>query len=961
VTVPNTIEGFRIGARVRDSGVLFVHSGTSRLDLPIEVSFAKASALTGGFEPDDFLAGVRRAASIHHEALLPFVTGGLTDGLVYAIAKTLEGRTLEDVVARDGPFPEPRALALAASIAGALTALERGGMRHGDLAPARVISAGPVTFVVGPPRLVPASLSPRADHWQAPEEARGGEHGVQSDLFVLGLIVVFAMTGAHPLADAPDARRALRDWKTPDMVVLLRGASPETRGVVAKLLAAESANRFASAADAARAIEEASNAPPETAPVVMPPGAPAARPAPEPAKRTPGRLYVEARLGEAMLEIDDDAVYVGANQAKNVRAQVESFAEAAIRVERTAAADVVYAMNGGLRVNGAAVESHPLADGDHVEAPGIVARYERATRTALRSSRLAAPEAPPVNRAAGPIVAAAMIATMAALAWGTLRVTGAMKRSSDAGQIAARAEQALAEEKRLSGAPEAGHPATTAAAVQAEIAARDAYAAAAQWARHHPSDARAKYYEVWQRWSDTAYGLLGRLDALEIDRRTKAPPDKTFETLLAEAEAADGNVDDDTLMKLRGYVEEHPGTLVGARAHVALVKAQAIQRGRLDADFAAINAAIARKDWREAKALIGKVRDYAPSALVEEVQAFVDKIVKGMGETLLESSGAGHAGDGAPGGKPDDGSSAKISEADRNRKAEEIFRGARKAMDGGKDVEALEGFLTFLREYKDTPNGAKYDPETRGRISTLTTGPAGIVKLFRGKVEKADNKGRWRVTYDFSDPEQLRDFKDVAAFEQPPRAIWKAEGGAVKNARGSGAFVLDAVFKADEISTSVVVNAKRPHDIGILYMDPSEQRRFYLFTLQNTFFTLGKGDTAKPFLENAIVLFGPNMWKDTPPGQLGFVRKCGADEPTVREAEPTPLKAGKSEGEVWMKFEGGRSIRGSAYGDTKYDFPGITPGLFVIGSEGYFDDFVVEGVPDMDWVQKRWRAILSGL
>jgi len=36
-------------------------------------------------------------------------------------------------------------------------------------------------------------------------------------------------------------------------------------------------------------------------------------------------------------------------------------------------------------------------------------------------------------------------------------------------------------------------------------------------------------------------------------------------------------------------------------------------------------------------------------------------------------------------------------------------------------------------------------------------------------------------------------------------------------------------------------------------------------------------------------------------------------------------------------------------------------GSFVIGSEGYFDDFVVEGVPDMDWVQKRWRAIISGL
>ena len=62
-----------------------------------------------------------------------------------------------------------------------------------------------------------------------------------------------------------------------------------------------------------------------------------------------------------------------------------------------------------------------------------------------------------------------------------------------------------------------------------------------------------------------------------------------------------------------------------------------------------------------------------------------------------------------------------------------------------------------------------------------------------------------------------------------------------------------------------------------------------------------------------------------------------------------------------MKFEGGRSIRGSAFGDVKYEFPGVMPGFFVISSTGSFDDFVVEGTLDVDWVQKRWRAIVSGL
>jgi len=152
---PTSIEGFEIGPRIREAGALAVHSGRSRLDLPIEVHLARIDALSGGFEADDFLAGVRRAASVHHEALLPFVTGGRHENYVYAIAKSADGRSIEEVVAKDGPLPEQKALAAAAAVLGALAGLERTGMRHGDLSPRRVIFAGPDFVVAGPPRLLP--------------------------------------------------------------------------------------------------------------------------------------------------------------------------------------------------------------------------------------------------------------------------------------------------------------------------------------------------------------------------------------------------------------------------------------------------------------------------------------------------------------------------------------------------------------------------------------------------------------------------------------------------------------------------------------------------------------------------------------------------------------------------------------------------------------------------------------
>ena len=107
---PTMIEGFLIGQRLRQSGGLVVHAGTSRLDLPVEVFLVREDALTGGFEADDFLAGVRRAAAVYSESLLPFITGGRHEDLLYAIAKSAEGRpaSMEEVLEKGFSWPPPK-------------------------------------------------------------------------------------------------------------------------------------------------------------------------------------------------------------------------------------------------------------------------------------------------------------------------------------------------------------------------------------------------------------------------------------------------------------------------------------------------------------------------------------------------------------------------------------------------------------------------------------------------------------------------------------------------------------------------------------------------------------------------------------------------------------------------------------------------------------------------------------
>src|SRR5262245_61633203 len=616
---PETVEGCRVGALLRSSGALAVHAGRSKLDLPVEVSFVRTSALTGGFEADDMLAVVRRAAAVHHEALLPYLTGGRSapgdekagGGYVFAVAKTAEGSTLGDIVAEDGPLPEAKALALATSIAGALAALERAGMRHSDLAPQRIVRMANEQWMLCPPRLVPESVTPRAERWQAPEEARGAESGVQSDLFTLGLVLAFALNGGHLLADTSDARRTLRDWKAPDLALALRRAGEPTRAVVARLLAPEPANRFPSAADALRAIREAAASPAERIAA-----APIGKPLVEAPRRPSGRLYIEVRLGQSVLDLDDPAVHVGPMPGKMARAQADAFDGAVARIERTPAADVVHAVSSALTVNGAPATSRPLADGDVIAAPEFSARYERAAAP----TRAPAPAAPARNPAAAAVVALSFVATLAALGWGAWRVMQSTGEASNAKAMADRSRSALDEAKRLH-APAPVPSVADPGAGQSERAARDAYEAAAKWARQRPSEARAKYYAVWQRFPDTAYGLLARLEVADIDRQARPVPDRSLEDLLNTAEAAEGAVDDDTATRLRSYAEDHSGTLAGERAHLALVRSQAVRTGRFDADLAKLDAAIAKKDWREATETLAKMLDYAPLSMRDSLLA----------------------------------------------------------------------------------------------------------------------------------------------------------------------------------------------------------------------------------------------------------------------------------------------------------------------------------------------------
>ncbi|XVQ14684.1 PQQ-binding-like beta-propeller repeat protein [Spirillospora sp. CA-255316] len=118
----------------------------------------------------------------------------------------LPGLSLQDAVAGHGPLPPPAARALGAGLAEALLSIHRAGVVHRDLKPSNVMLTpeGPRVIDFGIARAIDASALTRTGTtlgtpaYMAPEQAAGETAGPAADVFSLGAVLTYALTGSGP-------------------------------------------------------------------------------------------------------------------------------------------------------------------------------------------------------------------------------------------------------------------------------------------------------------------------------------------------------------------------------------------------------------------------------------------------------------------------------------------------------------------------------------------------------------------------------------------------------------------------------------------------------------------------------------------------------------------------------------------------------------------------------------------
>jgi hypothetical protein len=188
-------------------------------------------------------------------------------GLLFLVMELHRGGDLSDRVAQAGPLPVAALRTLARQICGALEAAHRAGVIHRDVKPQNILM-GPCDELDA--RLCDFGLARTADlaglttrstvlgtpEYMAPEVIGQAHADPRSDIYSMAVVLFEAATGRLPFrADSP--YQLLRQHLTerpPRASELVPGLPPELDAALARGLAKEPLDRFASAAELAEAL-----------------------------------------------------------------------------------------------------------------------------------------------------------------------------------------------------------------------------------------------------------------------------------------------------------------------------------------------------------------------------------------------------------------------------------------------------------------------------------------------------------------------------------------------------------------------------------------------------------------------------------------------------------------------------------------------------------------------------------
>jgi eukaryotic-like serine/threonine-protein kinase len=255
--------------------VFLAHDLRHKRPVALKVLHAELAYTLG---PERFQREIETVARLQHPHILTVHDSGSTAGQLWFSMPFVEGESLRDRLRRDPQLPVEVAFRIATEAARALQYAHEHGVIHRDIKPENLLLTNDGSTLVadfgiaralsgGDDRLTETGMSVGTPTYMSPEQSAGDRHlDARTDVYSLGT-VLYEMLAGEPPFTGPTAQAVIAKRLVGEVprVRHVRPSVPESvEDAIRRALAPVAADRFATAAEFARALQPTTATPTAT-------------------------------------------------------------------------------------------------------------------------------------------------------------------------------------------------------------------------------------------------------------------------------------------------------------------------------------------------------------------------------------------------------------------------------------------------------------------------------------------------------------------------------------------------------------------------------------------------------------------------------------------------------------------------------------------------------------------------
>jgi len=289
-------ERYRIVRHLARGGMAEVYLAHDQLlDRPVAVKVLFPELAHDVNFVERFRREARAAAGLNHHNIVSVYDFGEDEGSYFIVMEYVEGETLRDVIRTEGPLELPRVVEIGAEVAAALAIAHASDIVHRDVKPGNVLISSTVPAArlrdvpearlsevkvadfgiarAGDPResLTQTGAVMGTATYLSPEQAKGADIDLRSDVYSLGVVLYEMATGRPPFAGSSPVAIAYQHLNEPPVPPSTQNPAlpPAFDAIVLKALAKDPADRQGSATELRSELLALTMGPPDLEPTML--------------------------------------------------------------------------------------------------------------------------------------------------------------------------------------------------------------------------------------------------------------------------------------------------------------------------------------------------------------------------------------------------------------------------------------------------------------------------------------------------------------------------------------------------------------------------------------------------------------------------------------------------------------------------------------------------------------------